>query len=286
MRRRLLPCHAFPVVFLIGVAASVIPSVYASSSINAAAAPLTVFLVSTIENIQAAGQMGAILYTLFFALCVALCVPCTPLEMIPGLLFGFTPTGLLVAMVGKHMGNLMQVLLARTLLFRWTKKNVVAKYAQFRIIERMVQDGGFSALVVVRTIYLPLYVKNFGLGALDVPVSRIMAAAIVSGLPFSVVWTFLGSQAQDVVGVISGKVPEVTGQVGVAQKMMRQIAPPVVLGGIACLLLYVRREWRRVERDIKADVEADGPRGEGTKKSEVLPERFALRLRPSPTKAM
>ena len=99
--------------------------------------------------------------------------------MLPGFLFGFQ-IGLPVAIVGKNLGNFIQIMLARTFLKTWAQENIIKKYENGRIAQHMIHSNP-SSIFLVRVVSMPLYVKNFGLGAMNISLYHIMTASIVTG---------------------------------------------------------------------------------------------------------
>merc|ERR1712154_753542 len=48
-------------------------------------------------------------------------------------------------------------------------------------------------------------VKNYGLAALGVSIPQNMLGAIISGVPFALAWSYVGSTAQSLVEIAEGK---------------------------------------------------------------------------------
>lgn len=88
-------------------------------------------------------------------------------------------------------------------------------------------------------MYAPLPVKNYGLGALDIPASHIVTAAIITGAPFCWWWAYLGSKAKNLVDIIDGR-----GQVQLLAMPSNPIAVALIFvaGGLAFALL-VKKGW-------------------------------------------
>jgi len=169
------------------------------------------------------------------------------MEMIPGFLFGFS-VGLPVAIIGKNMGNLFQVLLARTLLWNWAQRNIVQKYENCKIAQHMIQRGGFKSLIIFRSISVPLYIKNFGLGAMKIPVSNILLACFLSGLPFAVVWTFLGTKAKGIVQILNGEKPSLG-----MPDWMNWAVPLALVPIIFFLFRHIKTEWALAKEEIREE---------------------------------
>ena len=202
-------------------------------------------VVMATQSIQQAGILGVVGYTAFFAAGVALCLPCTPLEMLPGFLFGFW-VGLPVAIVGKNLGNLIQVLVARTIL-RQKAEKFVQQYEKSRIIEHILSNGGILPVMIFRAIALPLYVKNVFLALTGCSVRIIMLSCVCTGFPFALVWTYLGSKGKGVVEIMNGQTPSL----GAPDWMTYAI--PIVLLPIAIFVAkYARESWMKAVDEIRS----------------------------------
>jgi hypothetical protein len=104
-----------------------------------------------------------------------------------------------------------QVVLAKTLLSGWVQRSVLPKLPNGRVLERMIKNQGFIGIAIFRGfVYAPLPVKNYGLGALDIPASQIVAAAVITGAPYAYWWAYVkthftcSSTASEWVGVGGG----------------------------------------------------------------------------------
>jgi len=205
---------------------------------------LTTNITTFISWVQSAGTKGIIGYTIFFALGVTFCLPCTPLEMLPGFLFGFK-IGLGVAIVGKNCGNLIQVLLARYVLRNWAQQNVINKYENCQIAQQMINRGGFKSLFLFRSVSFPLYVKNFGLGAMDLSLKNIMAACFLSGLPFACVWTFLGCKSKNLLDILNGNKPSLG-----MPNWINYVVPLILVPLIYILYQHIKSEWEIAKKEL------------------------------------
>jgi uncharacterized membrane protein YdjX (TVP38/TMEM64 family) len=216
--------------------------------------------------VQNAGTHGIIGYTIFFGAGVTFCLPCTPLEILPGFLFGFR-IGLPVAIIGKNLGNFNQVLLARFILKNWAQRNIIEKYENCRIAQQMIFRGGFTSLFFFRSVSFPLYVKNFALGAMDISLSNIMAACFLSGLPFAIVWTFLGTKAQGVVQILNGEKPSLG-----MPDWMNWAVPLALLPLIFLLFRHVKSEWKIAKEELKLEESGSGTAPQASTTTEMMSE--------------
>lgn len=126
-------------------------------------------LIDICDFVQSQGDSGTMIYICVLALAIVCCLPCTVFEIIPGFLFG-PLKGAIVCAVGKNLGNLLCIILAKTILADYARKHVLPRLKHARVLERMVQKQGFTAVCIFRgVVYAPLPLKNYGLGALDIP---------------------------------------------------------------------------------------------------------------------
>lgn len=107
------------------------------------------------------------------------------------------------------MGNWLSVLLGRTLAKDYVRRNVIAKFKVIAAVERAIKKEGFKAVFLVRMVYLPMVVKNYGLATLDISFFTIATASFCTGLPFAFMWTYLGSSAHSLVEIASGTSPSI-----------------------------------------------------------------------------
>ena len=120
-------------------------------------------------------------------------------------LFGWR-LGFVVAFVGKNLGNAASVMLAKTLFRNYVLTTITPKYRTFRVVQQFARSNGLIAICIFRgLVFAPLAVKNYGLGALDIPASHIIIAAVGTGFPFALWWTYLGSTAKGLVQILDGQ---------------------------------------------------------------------------------
>lgn len=155
------------------------------------------------EFVKAQGTLGIVIYTAAFSLWVVLCMPSTILEILPGFLFG-TWTGFGVCMVGKNVGSFAAMILGRTLL-AGVMQEKAKEWPLLDGIKIAIQKQGFMMILLVRTVMMPIAIKNYGLAAIGVPASMNISAAVLSGIPFCFMWVYVGSTTKSLVEIVEGK---------------------------------------------------------------------------------
>uniref|UniRef100_A0A7S2WPG0 VTT domain-containing protein n=1 Tax=Mucochytrium quahogii TaxID=96639 RepID=A0A7S2WPG0_9STRA len=161
------------------------------------------FVERTVTWIQEQGDMGPVYYVLFLGIWITCLLPSSIVEVVPGFLFGFG-TGFVVSLAGKCLGIVLSLLVCRLFLKSRVRSMLFKRYAWARALSSAVEEEGVPVLVVVRLSYVPMVVKNYGLAILDVPVSSFLLAGLLSGAPFSLLWSLLGSSSKNLKGILEG----------------------------------------------------------------------------------
>jgi len=160
---------------------------------------------AAVEWIESKGEMGPLYYMIFLGVWVAALLPCSILEMVPGLLFGFR-TGVVVSIVGKNIGTVISLLLARYVLRDRMQEKLMKRFPYLKALEKAVKSEGFPMIVMIRCAYLPMLLKNYGLGCLDISIFEIWVASLFASLPFASLWTAVGASATNMADIFEGKI--------------------------------------------------------------------------------
>lgn len=211
---------------------------------------LTAIMASAVEVIEAQGPVwGPVYYMLFLAVWVTLLLPCSVLEMIPGFLFGFR-TGWIASVFGKNLGTVMSLTIAYS--SRGVMRDrLVGKYPKLLAMEKAVKAEGFPVLVMIRLMFMPMLLKNYGLGSLDIPVVQIWLASLIASVPFATLWTAVGASASNVQDIFDGKVSAAD----VLPDNLAVLAPVAVVAGGAFLLAF--RNFAKRFQQILKDAEKE-----------------------------
>ena len=232
---------------------------------------------TTREQVDVLGKpVAATLYIIFVGLWVAACLPITLLEVAPGAIFGFR-WGMVCAICGKNLGNYICFIVGRYLARDYVRSVMLRKYRVLRAIDRMLARDGFKVVLMVRLAYLPMPLKNYGLSVLDVSFVHYAAAALLTGLPFAVMWVTIGTKIANVQDLFSGKVQiselmaEVTGSTGGPWAALAKGMLAVVM--VVSLARFGKRAWHDIQmeemkggNEEKKDEEKRTQRKESTSK--------------------
>jgi len=124
-----------------------------------------------------------------------LCVPLTPFEILTGFIFG-VPFGIVLDIAGRLTGAILSFQIARFLLRRNTECSVVQGNKVMKGIGAAVEEQGLRFLVLFNLAYVPVAVKNYGLGFIpEVSLGKFVAAIFIVEVPMATVWAFVGSGA-------------------------------------------------------------------------------------------
>ena len=230
---------------------------------NGPRALLRPHLLALQERIKTDVLGAALAYVTFMALWLAACLPCTLLEVMPGVLFPDFATALCVSVAGKNAGNWLSYALAtRGPLKGWVRDTMLSRYRVLRAVERMVAKQGFKAVLMVRLVYLPMPLKNYGLAALGVPFGHYAAAAFLSGFPFAVVWTAIGSKLEgDVDADFSGVAAFEEGSA--AATWGRPLGGAAAVASFVMVVRYANAAWKDL---LAEEEEAEAEMGSGSRR--------------------
>ncbi len=158
-------------------------------------------LATNLDRLASQGTKGLILYTLAFMLWEVTVGVTTPCETAAGMAFGFQK-GVIANVIGKTSGAMIAFLLGRYVL-----KDTVEKKLKDNEYMELVQDSikktPIRVALIWRFSFLPEQIKNFGLAVLPVKLWQFALAVCMHGMPFTMLWTFMGNEMGMVVrGVI------------------------------------------------------------------------------------
>lgn len=182
---------------------------------------------------------GPVFFTIALAIWVVLCLPCTLVEMIPGFLFGIE-VGWVVSMAGKSIGSAISMYLGRYVFKDATERFVFSRYPIVRKLGIAAEREGFSFLLFIRGMWLPIALKNYGLAVLNISIHQALLAGFVTSVPHSLLWAWIGSRMNSIAEIVQS-----SGKVSVSEfipgRELVMIATPIT---IACFIV-ARNFYRR-----------------------------------------
>jgi uncharacterized membrane protein YdjX (TVP38/TMEM64 family) len=158
--------------------------------------------------IEAQGSTAVLYYCAFTLVGVVCLIPTTPMELAGGFLFSpiygmwtvlaFTGTAKLIA-------NIISVLIARHIVKDWVHKNMVAKSELLTMVATAVKEEPWKMAFLVRGSMVPLAVKNYGLGVMDIDYLPIAVCSAIFTNFYAFQNIYMGSTLQNLKDVFSPK---------------------------------------------------------------------------------
>jgi uncharacterized membrane protein YdjX (TVP38/TMEM64 family) len=157
---------------------------------------------------EAQGQTAVLYYCAFTLLGVVCLIPTTPMELAGGFLFSpiygmwtvlaFTGTAKLIA-------NMISVLIARHIVKDWVHRNLVAKSELLSMVATAVKEEPWKMAFLVRGSMVPLAVKNYGLGVMDIDYLPIACCSAIFTNFYAFQNIYMGSTLVNLKDVFSPK---------------------------------------------------------------------------------
>jgi uncharacterized membrane protein YdjX (TVP38/TMEM64 family) len=219
-------------------------------------------LETAVDIIQKQGDNAMYFYLAFTLIGVVCLVPTTPMEFVGGFLFspryGVWMT-LLYTSLAKFAANLISVLLARYVIRDWVRENIVSKFELLRLVSTAVRDEPWKMAFLVRGSMLPLSVKNYGLGVLDMPLPPIAVCSCIFTTFYAFQNIYLGSVAGDMKEAFAPKKPSSDpSDWGATVKKTFPMAFNVMLVVflVRAVKAQIRKTKNQMEEDLKQKSEA------------------------------
>jgi len=148
-----------------------------------------------VDFFHARSIKACLCYTLLYVTVSLACIPLTPFEILTGFCFGI-PLGIVLDIIGRIAGALLSFLIARFLSSHGLDCRHITGNAVLKGVGRAVEEQGFRFLVLFNLAYVPVAVKNYGLGFVPgVPLLQFVASIFVIEVPIASVWASIGSAA-------------------------------------------------------------------------------------------
>jgi uncharacterized membrane protein YdjX (TVP38/TMEM64 family) len=218
-------------------------------------------LEKAVVFVEGQGQTAVMWYCLFTFIGVVCLIPTTPMELAGGFLF--SPIyGMWMVLVftgtAKLLANIVSVLIARFIVKDWVMKNVVAKNELLTMVSKAVKEEPWKMAFLVRGAMIPLFVKNYGLGVMDIGYLPIAACSMIFTNFYAFQNIYMGSACQDLKEVFAPKkVAEgPMDWTSTAKKLM-----PVVFNVLLVVFLVkavkaqVKKQKALIEDDLKKKTE-------------------------------
>lgn len=149
-------------------------------------------LASQLDALSSMGNKGLITYIVAFMIWEMVVGVTTPVETAAGMAFGLK-RGIVANAIGKTSGAIFAFLLGRFVLRDYVSKKLQDNEYMDLVKESILKNPVRVALIW-RFSFLPEQIKNFGLAILPVKTWHFIAAVLLHGFPFTLLWTFMGNE--------------------------------------------------------------------------------------------
>ena len=206
-----------------------------------------VFLDRFVEWVEGLGALGPVAFILGYVAATVAFVPGAVLTLAAGAVFGLGQ-GVVYVMIGATAGASVAFLLARSVA-REAIAQRVAGNPRFAAIDRAVGREGFKIVVLLRlSPVFPFNMLNYGLGLTNVRFVD-YAAASIGMLPGSLLYTYSGFVAGDIV--------RLAGNVGPERGPGYYAVVALGLAATVAVATIVTRTARRAIREATGETEAE-----------------------------
>lgn len=175
------------------------------------------------------------------------CIPLTPFEIFTGFCFG-VPFGLCLDLVGRLSGAAIAFAIARILACWGVNCNRCCGTTVLRGVGLAVEEQGLRFMVLFNLAYVPVAVKNYGLGFVpEVDIWRFLLAILIVEIPMALIWSSVGSfaaQRLEADGITFDNVTAVEEELSEAKggTSLRICLLAVALVSIVCIIEIVRHK--------------------------------------------
>lgn len=215
-------------------------------------------LEQAIAFVEGKGQTAVIWYCVFTFVGVVCLIPTTPMELAGGFLFSpvYGAWGVLVFTgAAKLAANVISVLIARHVLKDWVNKNMVAKSELLTMVSTAVKEEPWKMAFLVRGSMVPLAVKNYGLGVMDIDYLPIACCSMIFTNFYAFQNIYMGSTLQNLKDVFAPKKASdgPADWTSTAKKLM-----PIAFNVILVIFLVkaikaqIKKQKAAIEKDLKA----------------------------------
>jgi len=213
-------------------------------------------LEKAVHFVEQQGTTAVWWYCIFTFIGVVCLIPTTPMELAGGFLF--SPVyGMWMVLVftgtAKLLANIISVLMARFVVKDWVKKNVVAKSELLTMVSSAVKEEPWKMAFLVRGSMVPLFVKNYGLGVMDIDFLPIAVCSTIFTNFYAFQNIYMGAACENLKEVFSPKKSEgPTDMMGMAKKFM-----PVAFNILLVVFLVkavkdqIKKQKAQIEENLK-----------------------------------
>jgi uncharacterized membrane protein YdjX (TVP38/TMEM64 family) len=153
--------------------------------------PVGVWLDELADPLRRQGWLGVALYALGYFVAAMFCVPCMPLTLAGGYIFG-TVKGVVAVHTGVTLaaaaGFLVGRYLGRKRAAQWMRKS-----QRFHVIDEAIAEDGWKIVGLLRMHAIPFGISNYLYGMTAIDFWHYLIASFVAMLPGHFIYVHIGS---------------------------------------------------------------------------------------------
>lgn len=134
------------------------------------------------------GALSPVVILVLFAARSILFIPTMPLVLVAGSLYG-PWWGMALTVVGDNLSANISFVLGRFFGRRYVKES---ERGWLKKYDELLTHDGFMAVLLMRLLYFPFDIVNFGSGISGIPYRQYLVATLIGLMPAIVTFTFLG----------------------------------------------------------------------------------------------
>jgi len=220
-------------------------------------AQLQALVQAAVMYIEEQGDNAMLVYSALTLVGVVCLVPTTPMELAGGFLFSRrygVITTWIITCIAKLIANVISVFLARHFFRDWVYKTFVERSELLLMASRAVKEEPYKMAFLVRGSMVPLAVKNYGLGVLDIGYLPIAICGCIFTPFYAIQNIYMGSACSDLNEVFSAKKPS-NGEASSVQSQLKAALPIVfnVLLAVA-LARAIKAQLRKSREQVEASL--------------------------------
>lgn len=212
--------------------------------------PVKLYVASSMAWIEANPTIGAMLLPLILAMGIPLCIPSPGFEILAGSMFGIV-TGTLLCVAGKTIGQLIAFLAAKHFGKDRISGYMQTNFPSFAALATVLQSSSWKPLLLIQVANMPHLVKCYGLAIADISTYRFAVSSAVGGLPYAILWAYIGYHSKNLVGGSDDDAVELN-ETSLRQRMVIGIGGTVfTVLGMWCLVVYTKKQLHSEMQRVK-----------------------------------
>jgi len=149
-------------------------------------------MVHWLQQIQAAGWLGWLIFIGLYAAACLTFVPGSVLTLGSGVVYGFWG-GTLLVLIGNGLASILSLCLTRYLFRDWVQKQF-DKHQRLRTLEDAVEKHGWHIVCLTRlSPIMPFSLINYALGLTKISALQFLLATEIGAIPSTCVYVYFGT---------------------------------------------------------------------------------------------